>query len=212
MWANKTVHLSLSAGSSLGGHVSHSGSRPLGTLAATQGTTNAQGIFETTYTAPIFGGDVYISGTLDGSSISRVLDMIVAVDGLDELGEAADYSLVGGNTTHPSNHWGTATALTNLPLIASDYLNQFPDTVVPDGVLRYNDMSLIWGGKFDYDGSNWCSSCAHDEHRIGINCDVSSNNVPTSRWSALTGIFAQRGSPNYLDETADKHHWHLRFQ
>jgi len=209
VWANKTVHLSLSAGGSLGGHVSHSGTRPLGTLAATQGATNAQGIFETTYTAPIFGGDVYISGTLDGSSISRVLDMIVAVDGLDELGVSADYSLVGGTTTHPSNHWGTATALTNLPLIASDYLNQFPDTVVPDGVLRYNDMSLIWGGKFDLD-HDWGNG-DHVEHRIGINCDVYSANVPTSRWPALTRIFQLRGSPNYGNETASANHWHLKF-
>jgi hypothetical protein len=179
----------------------------LGTLAATQGTTDAQGIFQTTYTAPIFGGSVIVSSTLNGFPAANSLEILALVEGLSELGASADYSLVGEKPTHPSNHWGTATALSNLPLIASDYLAQFPGA----DILQYNDMSLVYGGKFDFDGSNWCSSCAHDEHRLGTNCDVYSGNVPTSRWSALTAIFAQRGSPNYLDETADKNHWHLRF-
>jgi hypothetical protein len=204
----ESVHLSLSAGSSTGGHVSHSGTRPLGTLAATSGTTNELGAFQTIYTAPIFGGDVIISGTVGGIPAEQSVEVIIAVSGLSELGASADYSLVGQTTTHPSNHWGTATAITNLPLIASDYLAQFPGA----DILHYNDMSLIWGGKFDFDGSNWCSTCAHDEHRMGINCDVFSGNVPTSRWSALTAIFAQRHSPNFLDETASASHWHLRFQ
>jgi hypothetical protein len=207
VWANTAVHLSLSAGPASGGHVSHSGTRPLGSLAATDGTTNAQGIFETTYTAPIFGQSVYVSGTLDGTAISRYLELLVQVGGLDELGASADYFLKGEKPTHPSNHFGTATALTNLPLIASDYLSQYPGA----DILWYNDMSLIWGGKFDFDGNDWCSGCSHDEHRVGINCDVGSSNVPSGRWSTLTAIFAQRGSPNYLDETSHNH-WHLRFQ
>jgi len=206
-WPNQSVSLTLSGGTSLGGHVSHSGTRPLGTLAGTQGTTNAQGIFQTTYTSPIFSGSVIISSTLNGHPAANSLEVLVLIDGLSELGASADYSLVGQLPTHPSNHWGTATALTNLPLIAGDYLNQFPGA----DILHYNDMSLVYGGKFDWEGSNWCSSCAHAEHRIGINCDVYSGNVPTSRWSALTRIFQLRGSPNYGDETASANHWHLRF-
>ena len=204
---NRTVNLSLAAEVGSGGHVSHSGTRPLGTLAATQGTTNANGVFQTTYTAAIFGGVIDISGRI-GQSTEQVLQVIVAVNGLSELGASADYSLVGGTTTHPSNHWGTTTALTNLPLIASDYLSQFPGA----DILKYNDMSLVYGGKFDFDGSNWCSSCAHAEHRIGINCDVYSGNVPSNRWNALEDIFRSRHTPDFLDETASASHWHLRFQ
>src|SRR5262249_13622989 len=156
--------------------------------------------------APIFAGNVIISSTLNGSPASNSLEMLVVVDGLSELGASANYSLVGGTTTHPRNHFGTNTALPNLPLIASDYLNQCPGA----DILRYNDMSLVWGGKFDL-SSDWSTTGDHAEHRIGINCDVYSGNVPTSRWPALTAIFAQRGSPNYLDETSTSNHWHLRF-
>ncbi len=206
-WPNQTVHLSLSAGTGSAGHISHSGTRPLGMLTASDGTTNSQGSFQTTYTAAIFAGEVKISATVDNSPSANSILMDVAVESLNELGAAADYALIGQTTSHPSNHFGTQTAVTNLPLIASDYITQFPGA----NILQYNDMSLVFGGKFDLD-NDWCSSCDHSEHRIGINCDVSSSNVPTSRWSALTAIFAQRGSPNYLDETADRHHWHLRFQ
>lgn len=134
--------------------------------------------------------------------------MLVAVENLSELHGSDDYSVVGQTTTHPGNHWGTELAVTNLPLIAHDYLSQFPGA----DILRYNDMSLVHGGKFDFDGSNWCSSCAHQEHRIGINCDVYSGNVPTNRWSTLTDIFRSRNSPNFGDETASASHWHLKFQ
>src|SRR5256712_11538146 len=105
----------------------------------------------------------------------QVAQVIVAVNGLSELGASADYSLVGSTTTHPNNHFGTSAALANLPLIASDYLNQFPGA----DILRYNDMSLVDGGKFDL-SNDWSSSGDHAEHRIGINCDVYSGNVPQS--------------------------------
>jgi hypothetical protein len=204
---NLAVHLSLSAEGSSGGHVSHSGTRPLGTLEASQGTTNELGAFQTTYTAPIFGGLVNISGSVGGIPAEQAVQVLVAVENLSELYGSAEYSVIGQTTTHPGNHWGTDLAITNLPLIAHDYLSQFPGA----DILQYNDMSLVYGGKFDLD-HDWSASSDHAEHRIGINCDVSSSNVPTSRRSALTAIFAQRGSPNYLDETSSKNHWHLRFQ
>jgi hypothetical protein len=203
---NQNVQLSLSAGNSTGGHVSHSGTRPLGTLDATQGQTNSQGIFETTYHAPIFGGSVIVSATLNGFPASNTLEYLVVVPGLSEIGASADYSLVGQTTTHPDNHFGTQTAITNLPLIASDYLGQFPGA----DILRYNDLSLKWGGKFDL-SNNWSATGSHSEHRTGINCDVFSGNVPSSRWSVLTDIFAARHSPNFGDETSSANHWHLRF-
>jgi len=124
---------------------------------------------------------------------------------------------VGATTTHPVNHYGTATALTNLPLIANDYKSQFyPDggngsTPIPDAdKLRYNDMSLVVGGKFEI-AADWGNG-SHAEHRVGINCDVFSGNIPGNRWQTLTQIFANHGSPNYNDETATASHWHLRFQ
>jgi hypothetical protein len=194
-----------------GGHLSHSGARPLGSLAATQGRTGADGTFQTTYTASAFGGLVGILARF--GTVDRGETMTVGVPSLASLGTGTNYNLVGATTTHPDNHYGTSSALSNLPSIADDYQTQFyGQNPIPDAEkLLYNDMSLISGGKFDLSG-NWYTSCSHFEHTVGINCDVGSNNVPGNRWAGLTQIFRDRHSPNYLDETATLNHWHLRFQ
>jgi hypothetical protein len=207
---NTAVTLSLGEIIGAGGHVAHSGTRLLGTLAATQGTTGADGTFHTTYTASIFGGEVVIFARVVGADVIEGELMQVLVSGLSSLGGGPDYNLVGAKPTHPDNHYGTSTALSNLPLIASDYRTQFyGQNQIPDAdKLRYNDMTLINGGKFDL-SNNWCSGCSHAEHRVGINCDVGSSNVPTNSRAALEAIFQLRGSPAFLNEGD---HWHLRFQ
>ncbi|MFL6208762.1 MAG: hypothetical protein ACJ74W_07915 [Pyrinomonadaceae bacterium] len=214
--ANQAINLTLAPDpQGSGGHVQHAVgvARPLGTLAHSQGMTNAEGVFSTTYTAPIFGGLVIIRASV--RDLNTDASVLVRIENLSSLGAGANYTLIGATATHPDNHYGTATALNNLPLIANDYKAQFyPDVAIPDAdKLNYNDMSLIYGGKFDIDG-NWSQDNErHAEHRLGINCDVRSNNIPLNRWGALTDIFRQKGSPNYLDETGtNAPHWHLRFQ
>ena len=137
---------------------------------------------------------------------------------LSSLGAGANYILHHNDPYHAAYHYGTATALTNLPLIANDYKAQFyPDgnngsTPIPEAdKLNYNDMSLVVGGKFDINGG-WGPNDDHQEHRVGINCDVISGNVPAARRAALTAIFRANGSPRYGDETAARNHWHLRFE
>jgi hypothetical protein len=179
----------------------------MGTLAAAQGTTGANGTFQTTYTAPIFGGQVGIFarfGTFDRGEPMQIL-----VYDLSSLGAGANYHLVGSTASHPDNHYGTSTALNNLPLIAGDYRTQFygQNQIPAAERLRYNDMSLTNGGKFDL-SNNWCANCSHAEHRVGINCDVGSGNVAANRRQALEAIFQLRGSPGFLNEGD---HWHLRF-
>ena len=97
--------------------------------------------------------------------------------------------------------------------MANDYKNQFYGSeAIPDGdKLRLNDMSLINGGKFDL-SANWCATCPHAEHRVGINSDLSSLNVPVNRRAILEQFFRDRGSPNFVDETASNNHWHLRIE
>jgi hypothetical protein len=204
---NEPLSLFLGEVAGSGGHFSHSGTRPLGTLAATQGTTGANGTFQTNYTAPIFGGEVGIFarfGTEDRGEL-----MNVNVPSLSSLGGGANYTLTGSLTWHPDNHYGTATAVANLPTIANTYVAQFPGAA---GLL-YNDMSLAKGGKFDINPNqgippNW-TNASHGEHRVGINCDVSKSNVPAGNRAGLEAIFAANGSANFLDEG---NHWHLRFQ
>ncbi len=191
-----SVSLQVRESPNSGGH-SHSG-RPLGSFAASSGATDPSGQFTTTYTASLFGGGEIITATIDGISDSRTLN--VAVLGLSSLGSGSNYSLVGATITHPINHHGTATANTNLVAIANQYAATYPGST-----LRYNDQSLPQGGLFDIN-ANWATP--HAEHRFGTNCDVSKSNVPSDRWATLQTIFANNGSPNFLEEPD---HWHLRF-
>lgn len=208
--SGQTVTLSASAVANSGGHSFHSGARPTGTFAATQGTTNSTGSFQTTYTAPIFGGTMIIQATM--GSITKEQFLEVFIEGMQLLEAGANYNLVGPTTTHPDNHFGTITAVTNLPLIADDYKALFyPTSAIPEAdKLKMNDMSLFNGGKFELAG-NWCLNCPHFEHRLGTNCDLGSSNVPTDRWAALNGIFFMRNVQSVNDETACCNHWHLRF-
>jgi len=79
--------------------------------------------------------------------------------------------------------------------------------------LAYNDQSLPRGGKFDLDAGWSEANRQHAEHRVGINCDVRSNNVDGTRWTKLNDIFRARGSTRTNDETGtNAPHWHLRFE
>jgi hypothetical protein len=195
-----------------GGHVNHSGSRPLGTFTNASGNTDASGNYSTTFNASAFGGSVNIRATVQGqTATNKVLEVRIA--DLGTIATTQDWNLVGATNTHPDNHYGTATLNVGLAASARDYTdiyygigNHAPDA----DRLKFNDMSLINGGKFEIAGT-WSTMTAHDEHRLGQNCDVFSGNVPTNRWSTLTGIFVNRGSPNYLDETQNLNHWHVRF-
>lgn len=198
-----------------GGHVGHANSRPLGTLTATNGTTDVNGRFQTTYTSSIFGGAVAIQARMANTSTIHALTQEVSVPGLTTLGASNDYILWHNDNFHPSYHYGAASALTNLPLVANDYNTQFyPSGIVPNAdKLNFNDMSLVNGGKFEAAAGDWSqANISHGEHRRGLNCDLRSFNVPQNRWQALTTIFQLRGSPNYFDETGTAApHWHVRF-
>ena len=193
------MNLSASEVQNSGGHL-HLG-RPLGSLAASSGTTNSQGKFTTTYTASLFGGAEKISASAGGGSGNATLT--VKVTGLSLLGSGTNYALVGATSTHPVNHYGNSTTNSKLPAIANQYAAQFSGSV-----LNYNDMSLARGGLFDIGppfGTLW--NTPHVEHRLGKNCDVSKSNVASSRWNALEIIFTENNVA-FLEESD---HWHLRF-
>lgn len=196
--AGRTVNLTVAETQFSGGH-QHSG-RPLGSFGATSGTTNANGTFQTTYTASAFGGGEVIRGTVSG--VNGDATLTVAVSGLVALGAHSSYRLVGTTTSHPSNHYGTLEANSRLIWISDTYAATYPG-----GVLDYNDQSLVQGGLFDVGppkGVLWMSP--HVEHRLGRNCDVPKSPVPQARWSVLEDIFLDNAL-NFLDEV---NHWHLR--
>ncbi len=144
--------------------------------------------------------------------------VFVQVPGLVKLPVGANYGLIGSpQNPHPDGHWGTPAAIIGLMEIADDYKNTFygQNPIPQNDKLRYNDLSLVWGGKFDLN-HKWGSGDKHGEHRRGINCDVRCCNgdgaVPLNRRTQLEQIFRQRGSTLTGDETQTQQpHWHLRF-
>jgi hypothetical protein len=92
--------------------------------------------------------------------------------------------------------------------------------------LNYNDQSLARGGKFDITANfqtppTWRPGGSHDEHRVGINCDVRLSDVPNenvvingqtvNRRTFLESVFNAQGSTRTGREF-NLNHWHLRFE
>jgi hypothetical protein len=111
----------------------------------------------------------------------KVQDLLLLADG-------ADYDLVGGTCNHhgPSdrdipqrcqtpdnNHYATAGVIINIQNIASAYYRQFPRAEV----LKVNDMSLEYGGRFDFRGQ-WEGYLDHQYHRQGTDVDIRSTSIP----------------------------------
>jgi hypothetical protein len=220
--SNVPVTLSIEGVRNSGGHMDtyHRGTRPAGSLVATKGRTDKNGLFRTRYNPSHIAG--YVKITAKAGNQTRDVQLQVGIPGLQELGAGTNYALIGfqGNNAHPehTNHWGTQAANTGLVQIADDYKNEYYSNVaIPDqNKLRYNDQGLPFGGKFDL-GRGWLGSGAHAEHREGINCDVrccsNPGAVPHDRWARLNEIFRNRGSTRTNDETdTAAPHWHLRFE
>lgn len=228
----RSVTLTLEVAAGSGGHIdaAHVGGnveRPKGTFdrerATLRGMTDTSGVFRTTYRASIFSGRTKIKVTSGNLITDVILD--VKVPDLVELFEGNNYNLIGfaGIAAHPegTNHWGTADANRGLREIADAYAAKFypnPNEPIPENKkLHYNDQSLPQGGKFDVDIRWSLAHRNHDEHRVGINCDVrccaDPGDVPTDRWEELNAIFRRAGSSDTNDETKKTQpHWHLRFE
>jgi hypothetical protein len=220
--ANLHVTLQIFLSDTSGGHATgHPPGRPKGRLSPASGNTDAAGRFQSTYDAPYFGTLVTITANINGIGVGA--NVIVAVPGLVSLPAGNNYSLIGSNAIHPSNHWGTANANAGLQQIATDYANEYYSAQNPqpeNRKLNYNDQSLELGGKFDL-AHGWSPTGSHAEHREGINTDVRCCSDPglvphaagDDRWARINQFFFNRGSTRTLDETGTPQpHWHLRFE
>lgn len=196
-----------------GGHEAHTGTRPRGSLASSSGTTAGNGSAQTTYTASVFGGSIRVRARMGNRS--KGMDFRVLVPNLQQLGGGDNYILEGERPRHPSNHWGIATTNQRLVAIANAYKAQFygEGAIPDDDKNRFNDMSLIFGGKFEVAG-NWnLDNVNHEQHRVGRNCDFDSPVVlkhTPSRQTAMEQIFSDNDVDFGREFSAA--HWHLIFQ
>jgi len=196
------VSLSARGEDGSGGHA-HDGSRPVGTFSSSSGTIDQWGYFETSYTSSEVCGRDIITAWAGAKAAS--LYLIVKVSGLAEMGISSNYNLIGMTPTHPSNHWGSPSTISNLINIANEYLEQFPGA----SPLAFNDMNLVYGGLFDIDG-NWMPP--HDEHRYGRNCDLPISNIPIANRIPLDRIIQENGGIVKKEEGSPYGpHWHLTF-
>jgi hypothetical protein len=172
-----------------GGH-SHDGARPLGkfmiqhlpdtnwiTVDTVQAQTDSTGKLKFRYLASQFGGKERIKGSvLSDSTRMDTLRLLTRVPNLTELPEGAHYFLTGApddndpcpalppTSLHYRNHFGTVGIIQAIQSIAAAYESLYPGTRI-----RVNDMSLVYGGMFDW-RNQWHAD--HREHRIGINADI----------------------------------------
>ena len=109
------------------------------------------------------------------------LSIAEKVAGLALLNDGTNYDLIGGTAEHHGpptyadnhNHYAIADVRTNIQSIATAYHQQFPDEVV----LQINDMSLLYGGRFDINGL-WSGNSDHQYHRQGTDVDIRSTSIP----------------------------------
>jgi hypothetical protein len=153
-------------------------------------TTQIGGIFEVTFFSSIFGDTMMILlESMENKLLKDTLKIVEKVPGLELLPESVSYSKIGGTCNHhgPSdnpnvpdscrtpdnNHWGTQSTIAAIDTISIIYRNMFPN----DPKLNINDMSLIYGGRFDINGK-WSGSTHHQYHRLGIDADIRSWSIP----------------------------------
>jgi hypothetical protein len=158
-----------------GGH-DHDVGRPTGrfvtgadTTVTVQDRTDAAGERQYRYLSSGFGGvdSLFVQGETERDTASATI--VLKIADFEELTEGTHYRLIGSfgepgvNSQHRKNHFGTTNLVSRLKALA--------DSVHADSsyVLRFNDMSLQFGGPFDI-RNNW--NAPHQTHREGVSVDI----------------------------------------
>lgn len=159
------VKLSVEPMDPSGGH-SHYGNRPKGSLTPNTFSfpAGATGTQYANYTSGAFSGTEKILATVNGTAV-HATTVKVQVPGLIALtaNDQGYWSLTGQTGTHPHNHYGTTSTLGSVAGMAIAYYKKAGAT------LGINDISLEWGGLFDWKAT-W--SPPHSLHRKGTSVDI----------------------------------------
>jgi hypothetical protein len=192
-----------------GHHGGHAENRPVGRHVPSAGwVSRTDGYFRSTYYASEVGGVVDVAlhcNALIAPCQDGTVAFGVGVSGLEDLGPGQGYILTGAKAPHPSNHWGVPAFIAAIRTVAAQYSNDHPQTP-----LKFNDISLEYGGIFDVAtrsvaGYSW--SPPHSTHRLGTNMDIGIPPGQSKRQLALR-LFSMAGI-RVLQE--DQYHWHLSY-
>ncbi len=226
------VHLRVDSVANSGGHMHGDDTDPLrrGKLNNTDpelvasAPTGADGTLAFTYAAPLVAGTYTITASCDNIVCPQVgtNSLDVKIGGLSALPTISPaYALIGATPQHPDNHYLTSDAAA----VANTLAIQWAVLYSPSIVIRYNDSSLVWGGKFDIENCTAVPTCAwkgaHSEHQLGIVMDVRANGapdaIPRSKYSDFRALVKELGAdPHYECDPAKSHrkpcveHFHVR--
>ena len=203
--ANSVVDLTIDGIEGTGGH-QHGVTMPPGALSSLSVNTGPTGVANVTYTSGAFGGNIDIRGTSTGAASARET-IVIRVPGLSELMEAGNVDTIGWTTLHPSNHWGTPAMLSGLTALADAYFAFTGNT----SKLQFNDMSVVFGGKFDVNPADYSTTAEHDEHRLGKSADIRSKTLTAAQYEWVRRWWLNEyGALGVLEHKGTNAHFHLR--
>ncbi|MBI2588108.1 PKD domain-containing protein [Candidatus Berkelbacteria bacterium] len=175
-----------------GGH-QHDGARPIGkldgeTMYETTDhiiTSGLGGVVSTIFTPPEASGEIILKATLlEDASKSAQYIQPVKVSGLIPLPfDGAKLEQYGIDNFHSFRWFGTAGTVSSILRAGDDYqlFQERNDFLARQNIqpipIEVNDMSLVWGGRFDIDG-NWGGD--HQCHREGKESDIRTSHLVRS--------------------------------
>jgi len=171
---------------------SGSGSNPKTLTTDSTGTA----VVDSFRASQIAGRFLITASLVSDSTVKDTVNLNVRVPILVDLSEISTHiwTLVGaipGN--HTSNHWSIQRMQDSLVAAIVDF---YAWTGTPEGggtsiVTLINDMSLIWGGAFEYEG-DWNLSSQHSFHRVGLSVDINRGSMEGWHVDQLTVIIEER--------------------
>lgn len=144
----------------------------------------------------IAGGFLITASLVSDSTKKDTVNLNVKVPDLVDLSEVSTHiwTLVGQIPgRHTSTHWSTQKMQDSLIAAIVDFY-AWSSTPAGGGtpiVTLINDMSLIWGGAFEYQG-DWNLNSQHSFHRVGLSVDINRGTMQEWHVERLTAIIEER--------------------
>jgi hypothetical protein len=183
-----------------GGH--HHGGGPTGAVnppRITLGPNYPQNV-RVSYRAPPASGLVRITFRFSSGATDIDYNQVM-IDNLLPLRSSSSIVLVGGTPTHPDNHYGSPALVSKISALADQFKAQYSSPIY------VNDMSLQWGGLFDY-RAQW--GTPHQTHREGRHVDIRSVNMTKEEKDFFKSSAVALGFRIMLEnEGLINEHWHL---
>jgi hypothetical protein len=154
---------------------------------------------------------VYVYGTDGhcnyGSSTTPAFRYCIRESVYGQLPASSTYERTSAtDLTHPERYGGTAGTIAALQAVAAAW-----DPVYGSlAKLGYNDLSLPWGGLYDYH-QTWHPP--HCSHRSGLNCDVRTNNtwIPAQGMLLIDRLWYAL-SAQHFNVYEEDNHYHVTYQ